>query len=354
MGKSMNGQYSMFDLMNLSASHNAISSQGSVDGHMPFALPDGPMIAPSGQDHPLASPSAMPVGNSGATMPDTSPPILSIWSGPAAPACCLANRSPARMSSAALQRALEEKLADRLNGRGSMTYQTVWKLHVTPLGRSIFRLRASGRSISGSELSSVRSGWPTPTTRDHKDGPECLNVPVNCLLGRSVWAAGWPTPHANSTTGPGSSGRAGGLNIQTAAQIAGWPTPITTDAIKGGNVSPRPGAMGLSETVPLAGWPTPNCSPDAPNMSTNRGDGNRHRTTLQSLGAMAKSAGPARITADGQILTGCSAGMESGGQLNPAHSRWLMGYPPEWDDCAVTAMPSSRKPLRNSFKPSAK
>jgi hypothetical protein len=29
--------------------------------------------------------------------------------------------------------------------------------------------------------------WPTPTSRDHKDGSYCPNVPVNSLLGRAVW-----------------------------------------------------------------------------------------------------------------------------------------------------------------------
>jgi hypothetical protein len=70
------------------------------------------------------------------------------------------------------------------------------------------------------------------------------------------------------------------------------------------------------------------------------------RSRLDQLPRQASLAGPARRTASGEILTGFSAGMESGGQLNPAHSRWLMGLPPEWDDCGVTAMqlmPSKRK-----------
>jgi hypothetical protein len=59
----------------------------------------------------------------------------------------------------------------------------------------------------------------------------------------------------------------------------------------------------------------------------------------------------AQLTESGQNRTGLPAATASGGQLNPAHSRWLMGYPAAWDACAATETPSSRRSPRRSSEP---
>jgi hypothetical protein len=56
----------------------------------------------------------------------------------------------------------------------------------------------------------------------------------------------------------------------------------------------------------------------------------------------------AHLMDSGETPSGSRAGTEKPGQLNPAHSRWLMGYPPEWDACGVTAMQSIRGKRRRS------
>ena len=97
--------------------------------------------------------------------------------------------------SAALQSSLENRLRVRTAILGSTSYTLIWKPWVTPSGQSRFRLRASGRRISENGC----TGWPTPTTRDWKDGSSAgANVPLNSLLGRVVWLYGDGTANSGS------------------------------------------------------------------------------------------------------------------------------------------------------------
>jgi len=98
----------------------------------------------------------------------------------------------------------------------------------------------------------------------------------------------------------------------------------------------------------MAAWPTPV-------SSDNRDRGKWTDPAIQRRERIGKSVElsmkvgivqtdqPARLTVTGEMLIGSDAGMESGGQLNPHLSRWLMGLPVEWDICAVNALKKKGK-----------
>lgn len=246
--------------------------------------------------------------------------------------------SAASSQSADLSLSLVSRLRRRLPTDGSTLFRQTWRRKATRAGRWLWEHTASALPTSGSD-STGEASWGTPCARGDNHHPsQRAEQGDTGWLSDQARLASWVTP-----TTADKLGRFG----EDQAKMAYWPTPTvyntdrtpeeheakSRELVVSGT---RALGMPLPVAAKLTSWPTPVARDALYTAAHVKGD------RMDSLIRCAVGSGRA--------ATGSPAATEKPGQLNPEHSRWLMGFPAGWSCSRATATRSSRRSRRSSSR----
>lgn len=192
----------------------------------------------------------------------------------------------------------------------STAYCRTWPTSGILVSGRLYRLPPLERPTdeSGSGCCAGTNGqeqpWPTPTSRDHKDGSAeaCANVPENGLLGRTIHRFAGPPSTAHGPAAPASRSTDG-------SRQGLWATPVKQDSI------------------------------GARNATSSRPENSKHH----SGETLCDQTLPTR---NGKVV--------GSAKLNPHWVMCLMGYPPLWAEIGrkfTTGSRNSRVPETPSCPP---
>ena len=343
---------------------NATFSPELEDGPEPSVWPDGTIPDPSGQ---------VPV-----------PASLSRrrGKGKGAPTIDISGRNGSGSSgSRALQSFLESRLKARFGTDGSILFRQTWRERVTPSGRRYSAHTASARRTSDSDCGS----WLSPRANEPCENPikstarlqDRKEDTCTSLTSQAVFLTSWPTCQSRDwKTGQEcramDQGHSNDLN--DFAKMASWPTPMAGTVAQNGN-NEAGNTESSRKTVFLVSWATPTSRDFKSESASENFDIRRwsHKRG-KPLSAQATIWAPPTVPRQNdseesafrwnpnkkqddpvmQILgrkqSLSSVPTENRGQLNPRFSGWLMGYPMDWDLCALKVIPTVR--VKNvSFSP---
>ena len=294
---------------------SAIGSLESAAGWKPFDWLNGPRSVPCGQAPVPVSPTPSPESRKATPTPETS-----------------GRHSQGSSESANLQQSLASRLKARFGTGGSIEYAETWKLKATPLGRTYWAHIASGRLTSDKGF----TGWQTVSVEDagrqgslaawmeYKDNHKTCQ----CRLRNEVHTAGWPTPQVSDINASRSNDPQAYSQRWLARKECGSQLAHTAQA--------------------LVGWPTPSSQGSAGETSEDlERVGNKWRNKKTGRILQTNLATDVKMLVHGAMSTSSNAETEKRGALNPAFSRWLMGFPVAWCQAAIRA---SRK-FKRARKP---